>query len=374
MRIACIATSLVPSTTANSIQVVKACHALKQIGHDVNLFIPGSEEANWEDIEELYGLKERFRFIWIRSIDFLRRYDFAITSVLRSFIGRTDIVYTWMIQAAVMAQFLDLPVILELHDSPTGRFAPSLFKILLRMGGRKRVLVITRALLNRLQDQYDENQLSRYVQISPNGTELDVYDGLPEARKARERLGLPSTFTAVYTGHFYIGRGMNLLFNLAKELPEVNFMWVGGQPEKVKYWREEIQKAQLNNVILTGCVSKKELPLYQAAGDILLMPYENIIEGSSGGNTVDICSPMKMFDYLAAGRPIISSDLPVIHEVLNYKNAVFCSPNDVGAWKSAITMLKNDTEKQKLLANHALMDIKKFTWVNRAQNAVSDFL
>ena len=61
----------------------------------------------------------------------------------------------------------------------------------------------------------------------------------------------------------------------------------------------------------------RKLRLYQAACDILLMPYEKAIAGSSGGNSVDICSPMKMFEYMAAGRAIISSDLPVIHEMLD---------------------------------------------------------
>ena len=83
---------------------------------------------------------------------------------------------------------------------------------------------------------------------------------------------------------------------------------------------------------MTGFIENSKLPLYQAACDILLMPYENAIAGSSGGNSVDICSPMKMFEYMAVGRAIISSDLPVIHEVLDNETAFFCPPEDSSAW------------------------------------------
>ena len=373
MRIACIATSIIPSTTANSIQVVKACHALKQLGEDVNLYMPGVESVPWHEIKELYGLDERFNLTWIKAIDFLRRYDFVLKSLIKARSWGADIIYTWTIQAAFFAQLLRIPTIIEIHDVPTGKFAPSLFRFFINMGGNKRVLVITEALLERLCLHYDENKLREISRISPNGTELEVYKYLPQAQEARSRLDLPDTFTAVYTGHFYFGRGMDLLFDLAKELPEINFLWVGGQPEKVDYWREKVNTAKLKNIILTGFISKKDLPLYQAAGDVLLMPYENIIEGSSGGNTVDICSPMKMFDYLASGRPIITSDLPVIHEVLNQNNAVFCQPNDVVDWKNAIKILQNDEQQRITLAQYGLVDVKQYTWINRAQKALDDF-
>jgi hypothetical protein len=66
------------------------------------------------------------------------------------------------------------------------------------------------------------------------------------------------------------------------------------------------------------------------------MPYERSVAVSGGGDTADVCSPMKMFDYMAAGRAIISSDLPVLQEVLNEQNAVFCSPDAPDQWEQAL--------------------------------------
>jgi glycosyltransferase involved in cell wall biosynthesis len=126
----------------------------------------------------------------------------------------------------------------------------------------------------------------------------------------------------------------------------------------------------LNNVHLTGFIENRHLPLYQAAGDVLLMPYERSISGSSGGNSADICSPMKMFDYLACGRAILTSELPVLHEVLNERNAVFCPPQDLAAWRHTLSELFSDESRRIELGEHARQDAALYTWRGRVQRAL----
>lgn len=103
------------------------------------------------------------------------------------------------------------------------------------------------------------------------------------------------------------------------------------------------------------------------------MPYERSIAGSSGGNSADICSPMKMFDYLACGRAILSSDLPVLHEVLNENNAVFAPPENVQAWSAALRSLQADTQRRSALGRQARMDAERFSWRERARKALAGF-
>ena len=130
----------------------------------------------------------------------------------------------------------------------------------------------------------------------------------------------------------------------------------------------------LSNVTLTGFVENQRLPLYQAAGEILLMPYEWQITGSGGGNSADICSPMKMFEYLACGRAILSSDLPVLHEVLNESNAVFCPPQDLEGWSAALSALVAEPARMERLSRNAKETARQFTWLARQQKILAGFL
>lgn len=373
MKIVCIATSRVPSNTANSIQVMKACHALKLLGHDVTLLLPGEVSTPWEALTGPYGLETPFEIEWLPSDPRLKRYDFAWSAMKKAQSLGADAVYTWLAQAALLAVQRRIPAVFELHDRPTGRIGPWLFRRLMKARGKKRLVCITHALQSAVEHENGLRFDPHEVVVAPNGVDLEHYAQLPDAAEARRQLDLPEGLTVGYTGHFYAGRGMDVLMALAQQNPTVNFLWVGGRAADVAAWREQTAQAGLHNVTLTGFVEQTRLPLYQAAADILLMPYERAIAGSSGGNSADICSPMKMFDYMAAGRAIITSDLPVIREVLNERNALFCPPEDTAAWQSGLTALLADSARRTALAVEAKAAVSRYTWRARAEKILEGF-
>jgi glycosyltransferase involved in cell wall biosynthesis len=373
MKIAAVSTSTVPSLTANSIQVMKACSALVKAGHEIQLWVPGSHPEGELDLAAHYGLDTLFEIHWIPSVPGLKRYDFAWKSFQEARRGNCVMVYTWLLQSAVLGLFSGMPTILELHDLPTGRMGPFLFRLFTRLKGKKRLLLITDALRKKLEKQYSLQLSSPETTIAPNGTDPARYTALPDPIQARRELGINEGPTAVYTGHFYAGRGMDMMFELAKKLPQIRFLWVGGNPHNVSLWQERLKAAGINNVTITGFVENIRLPLYQAAGEVLLMPFESRISGSSGGNSAEICSPMKMFDYLASGRAILASDLPVLGEVLNKYNAVFCPIDDVSAWAEALDQLIKDQPRRTKLGAQAKLDSVAYSWLSRAQKAIKGF-
>ena len=373
MKIVCIAASFIPANTANSIQVIKASQALAALGHQVLLLVPGEEETGWDELQDHYGLREPVDIRWIPENLTFRRYDFAIKAVREADRQQPDLVYTWVLQAGVLALWRKLPVVLELHDRVTGRMGPWLFKRFWAAKAYKRLLTNTSALREILVSEFDLQDFANQICITPNGVDLERYQDLPEPADARKVLGLPAGFTAGYTGHFYAGRGMNLMFEMARALPAVQFLWVGGETPEVTSWKHRAREQNVENLVLTGFVDNARLPLYQAAADVLLMPYETQIAGSGGGNSADIASPMKMFEYLAAGRPILSSELPVIHEVLDDSNAVFCPPEDLAAWQSAMQDLQDDPGRCQQLGRIARQTAENYTWRARAEKALEGF-
>ena len=374
MKIACISASRVPSGTANSIQAMKVCQSLAQIGSEVRLWLPGGQSTPWDALAEQYGLENSFAIDWLPDNPRLRRYDFAWKALRAARAWKPDAVYTWVPQAGLLALWSGLPLLLELHDRPTGRVGPWLFRQIARHPGKKRLLFITQALQRVLEREQGVRIRPDEALVAPDGVDLERYAGLPEAGEARRQLGLADGLTAGYTGHLYPGRGMDVLVSLAQAFPEINFLWVGGRPNDVVQWRTRGAQMGLTNLTLTGFVPNRHIPLYQAAAEILLMPYETSVSVSGGGNTADICSPMKMFEYMAAGRAILSSDLPVLHEVLDPTRAVFCPPQDASAWVQAFRQVAQDGELRARLGMAARAAVQGYSWQKRAQKSLEAFL
>ncbi len=374
MKIAVISTSTIPSTTANSIQVMKVCQAYAQLGIDVSLYIPGDEKYSWLDLADIYGLHTIFKIIWIKPSRKLRSYDFALKATLLAKKWGAHVVHTWSVHTALILDFKKFPYLLELHELPSGKFGPYLYKRVFQSWNKKRFLPITNALWIQLTEHYSIRIEPNNVVISPDGVDFERYESLPIPSKARTQLGLPERWSAVYTGHLYPGRGMQLLIELAISLPDVQFVWVGGNPVDIEIWRSQVISQKIDNIVLTGFIKNEKIPLYQAAGDVLLMPYEKSIQGSSGGNTVDICSPMKMFEYMATGRPIISSDLPVLREVLNEENSIFCEVENSSEWINTIKNIRKNPQVFAKLANQARLDVAQYTWKQRCENGLRGFI
>ncbi len=350
---------------------MKACSALAELGHDVRLWTLGSDpEMPWEDLAKHYGVKNRFAVKWIADFPFPRGWMYSLRAVRAARRWRADLYYVWPYQAAALASRMGLPTLLELHDRPQGRMGPVLFRRFLGGGGARRVVITTVALLDWVREFYAELLDPPSTIVAPNGVDLARYHNLPTAEDARKLLDLPDRPTAGYTGHLYRGRGLDLMVELAQHHPEVNFLWVGGEETAVERWRARLEELGLENISLLGFLSNEEMPMVQASCDVLLMPYERHIEVSSGGDTAAFASPMKVFEYLAAGRAILASDLPVIREILNESNSMLLPADDTAAWIEALGTLMSDPGQRSWLAAHAQEDAPQYSWIARAERAL----
>ena len=364
MKIVCISAAQIPSDTANSIQVMKVCQAFTQLGHAVTLLVPGNrpETISQDQLKNHYGLEKLFPIQWL---PLRNRRLFPWRAVRQTRRMQAKLIYAWPLQSAALGLLAGIPTMLELHDLPSGRFGPFWLRLFLVFPGRKRLLPITRALQRSL------NLPLNQTVIAPDGVDLDRYVSLPAPESARRILGLPSALTVLCTGHLYAGRGADLFLELAERFPQTSFIWVGGRPADVEAWKG--RAVRLVNVSFTGFIPNERIPLYQSAADVLLMPYQRTVATSSGGDTAEICSPMKMFEYMAAGRAILTSDLPVLREVLDEKTAVFCPPDDAGAWESALDRLLKDEKDRQALGQSARIAVEQYSWVKRAQRVLEGF-
>ena len=345
-----------------------------QLGHDIKMFAPKESDAvNRESLLTHYGLRLTPDLDLLPSISGLKRLDFIVHAQRAAKKFGADLIYTWLPQSAALGVWMGYPVVLEMHADNSGKLGVWWMRQFWKQKTPKVMTVTTSALRKALERSTNFQFPNEAILLAPNGVELEKYAGLPSPVEARRQLILKEGLTVGFTGHIYPGRGADLLFELAKQMPNVNFLWVGGTPELVDFWRGKLSEAGMTNVTMTGFVKHESIPLYQAAADVLLMPYSRSIEASSGQDIAEVINPMKMFEYMASGRGIVCADLSVIREVLNEGNAVFCEPEDVGKWKVEIEKLLADEPRRLALGAQARKDVEQLTWVKREER-VMEFL
>jgi glycosyltransferase involved in cell wall biosynthesis len=340
---------------------------------------------NWNVIADHYGIRNEIPINWIKAYPKLNKYDFAWKSVRWAQSWESDLIYTRLPQAAAISSSMGLNTILETHDQPKGRIGPIAMRLFLKGKGARRVVVISHALAADLAKLINGFPVSPFTLIAPDGVDLVRYVDLPSPVEARmllspwledlaRRVGgeySSSVFTVGYTGHLYPGRGINLILDLAERLPNINFLIVGGETNDYEELVARVNSRNLRNLIPVGFVPNAELPLFQASCEVLLMPYQRRVAASSGGDIAQYLSPMKLFEYLASGRVICSSDLPVLREILTEKNAILLPPENLIAWVNALEKIQHDLEFRYSLSVAARDTALLYTWQERVKKILS---
>ena len=152
MKIAVITNSRIPSLTANSIQAMKMCDALTELGHTLRVFAPAeTQPAAWGDLARHYGLTHPFQIEWLPSYRAFKRLDFIWYAQSAAQKFKADLIYTWLPQSAAVGLWSGYCVILEMHADTAGRFGAWWLRRFWKRAGRKRLLVTTQALKNALE-------------------------------------------------------------------------------------------------------------------------------------------------------------------------------------------------------------------------------
>lgn len=203
--------------------------------------------------------------------------------------------------------------------------------------------------------------------VAPDAVELSAFSHLPSSSFLREELGLPvRTKIATYCGHLYDSKGVPHVIAAAKKLPDVFFCLVGGWAQDIERCRKQAEG--IENIYFAGFVANQQVPKYLAAADFLLLP------NSMNHELAYSTSPLKLFEYMAAQRPVIASNIPALQGFLHDgENAFLVEPDSSDAIASALRVLIKNPELSAQIAKQAWQDVQEFTWSNRAKDILNYF-
>lgn len=372
VKVCYVANSMVPSRTANSVHVMKMCQAYGQLGHDVTLVLPDRPnltEPGVNDVHQFYDVDPCFE---IRKLKPRRPTKAWLAMAVPYWVNKhikPDLVHTRVEWAGLgLSRIFGIQCVLELHESP---FTSQLRRAAIRSfaaSAKTSLVAITQALATHLREHLPpETEIS----IEPDGVDRAWLAKSATKEWARQTIGLDDIDgpIAAYVGSLYEGRGIETIVELADRLPEVTFVVVGGRETQVQAWRAKSSGSP--NLRFIGFVQQSEVFHYLSSADVLLMPHGDKVLSSGRQDIASYCSPMKMFEYMAAGRPIVASSLPVLQEVLqDGQNAILVSSGDIQAWREALARVLSKNGSAEQLSERARSDVAKFTWHARAKRIV----
>jgi glycosyltransferase involved in cell wall biosynthesis len=161
---------------------------------------------------------------------------------------------------------------------------------------------------------------------------------------------------------------METIAAIAGRRPDWQFLIIGGQANDIARW--QAATAELTNLEFSGLVRHADVPARLAECDVLLAPYGRTVKVSDGTTEVSRwMSPLKLFEYMALGKPIVASDLPVLREVLSdFGNARLAGPDRPGEWERVISELLSNPKEAAAIARRARIDLeRKYSWRCRAR-------
>lgn len=385
-----------PAKMACTIQQVAMCEAFCKIGMDVLLVYPHYHDtpvAPPQHIFDYYGVTTPFQMKQLFSLlsyskplqdgssrmriplvggasVFVSSVLYALIVLAKKHLHPSTIIYSRSVMAAYA--FLTIKrwfsprcrIFFEVHSleqQPRRLF----YKILRESSG---LICITNALKEALINKVQ--RASETIFVAPDGVRASLLTAPSPSRKsARQLLGIDAEKIVLYTGQILPGKGADVFVDAAAFFGvNVTFLLVGGSGEFWQRLQRRIVETNLKNVRLIGFVPPAQVPLYQAAADVLVLP------ATADHAISPYTSPLKLFEYMAARRPIVASNLPVLGEILKDRNnALFFQAGRAADLAAKIQLLLDDAQLADFIAANAWEQIQDLSWEKRAED-IMDFM
>lgn len=381
MKLLYLHDSPISSEKANIIQALHMCYAFSGLGHDVTLAIPNSGH-NQVSINKLiaYKMNKEITFsvqtypkITVKG-RFLKFGGLpGITRILKNHYVDCCIVRNPVIINAAIKN--DIPTIFESHNfllHNRYKIIDFILKKNLIKNSRSEKLIKFVTISNALAEIWKSCGVPAEKVIAlHDGVDSDSFAVIHDKCKSREKLGLPlHKKIVIYAGSLYPNRGIENILKLSRHFPRAYFLILGGPEERKKYYIEICTDQNIKNIDFTGYIPYHKVKNYLFAADVLLMIWTKEVK------TINYCSPLKMFEYMAAGRIIVGHAFPTIKEVLtDGDTAYLVDPDSFQELWEKMKRALNDSYPSEMAKRARILALKEYTWSKRASkilNSITD--
>lgn len=357
MTIAYLTRTDISSNAAQARQIQSMAYAFHEhLGNDFVLVSSGAMPQGYD------GAFRNFPFSGWKRLRYFGICFFAAGMVLEK---RDDTVFTRDIVVAAVVVALGGHAIYEAHKEPKSRFAHYLMKVLFS-SNRFRLVVISGALGKYYRNNYII--LDTHCMVVHDGVFPKPYDELRKKSKdeLRSELGLSSNRKiVVHTGSLY-KTGAELFAAILDGRDDVVFIHVGGSTEECDKWSSYYKDIGIYNIQFIPHKPVWQVQKYQVAADLLFY-------ASTKRNPIYWCtSPLKLFEYMASGVPMIVARIGSVAEIVDESNAFCFDPDERISIKMAFDSFMSDPDGASRRAQMAQFVVReRYTWNARTRRIIN---
>jgi len=362
-----------PSEKAASLFAAKSAEAFVLKDVEVTLVVPQRRDVPPLNPFDFYGVKHTFGIIYLSIVDLFGKAPafvafwmsyiaFSVSSVL--YIRKTahpdDVIYSNEALPLFFTSFFHGNCFYEMHDFPESK----MFFFGWLLSRMRWVLVHNEWKVQQVLKKFPK--FRGKIIMERNAVDINAFNVNLSKVEVRKKLNLPEDVVLVlYTGHLYRWKGVYTLVDAARMMPRnVLFVLVGGTEKDIIALKEYAKDVQ--GIMFMGHRSHHEIPLWQAAADLLVLP-NSAEEKISAFYT----SPMKLFEYMASKRPIVVTDLPSIREIAGDDTATVVAPDDARGLAAGIEMTLADIRGSEAKAEKGYAWVSEHTWDKRASRILA---
>ena len=379
-----------PTEKAHGLQIMQNCEAFAKEGCDVTLWVARrwntAEMRRVRDPFAFYGVDPVFSVRRMPCLDlfplfpkgvndrlafYMLMLSYAVALLLRLPFARADVYYSRDEFLLWLLRFLKpkATLVYEAHLFPESGRGASLQRAVCQSVGS--VIAITPLLRADLIKQREADP--KRIITAHDGIRAARFAELPEKQDARRRIGWDEAgFIIGYVGRLsMIGmdKGLGGLIESIAAVDGACLALVGGPDDMAADLRRRWMAHGLDEArfLYAGQVAAADVPLHLAAFDVALMPHP------ATPQFAHYTSPLKLFEYMAAGKAIAASDLPGWSDVVTHdEHALLIPPDDKTAWSSALRRLRDDPAlRQRLGENARKRALTHYTWSIRARRILA---
>jgi len=226
------------------------------------------------------------------------------------------------------------------------------------------LICITKHLSDMIRDEF---KINKKLLVAPDGIDLDALHINNHASGIQNRVKPGKTL--LYLGSLHHWKGIDVLIEAMKFMPGIFLLIVGGNTERINYYKSfAIKHRVADRIHFEGFVVPGKRFEYFSIADVCILPLKPIHIASY------FTSPLKLFEYMASGKPIVASDLPSIREILKHNvNSILVPPDNPESLASGIRFILENPLFAEKIARQAAVDVLSHTWDKRAK-IIIDFI